>query len=165
MASITLKGNAINTSGDILATGAQAPDFKLTKDDLSDATLETYAGKKKVLNIFPSVDTPVCSVSVRKFNEQAANLENTVVLCISADLPFALKRFCGAEGIENVDVLSAFRSTFAKDYNLEIIDGPLAGLCSRVVITLDEKNAVLYSEQVPEIAQEPDYDKALASLK
>ncbi len=165
MASITLKGNKISTLGTLPAVGSKAPDFKLVKTDLSDVTLETYKGKRKVLNIFPSVDTPTCATSVRKFNVEAASLPNTVVLCISADLPFALKRFCGAEGISNVDALSTFRGTFAKDYKLQISDSVLAGLCSRAVIILDENNKVLYTEQVPEISQEPDYTKAVQTLK
>ena len=165
MASITLKGNAISTCGDLPAVGSAAPDFTLVKQDLSPATLGDFAGKKKVLNIFPSVDTPVCATSVRRFNEAAAKLENAVVLNISADLPFAQKRFCGAEGIEGAHTLSTFRSSFAKDYGLEIASGPLAGLCSRAIVVLDADGKVVYTEQVPEIAQEPDYDKALAALK
>ena len=165
MASITLKGNPIHTCGDLPKVGSTAPDFTLVKNDLSTASLVAYAGKKKVLSVFPSVDTPVCATSVRKFNERAAALANTVVLNISADLPFAQKRFCAAEGITGVETLSVFRSSFAKDYGLEIADGPLAGLCSRAIIVLDENNKVVYSEQVPEITQEPDYDKAIATLK
>jgi thiol peroxidase len=165
MASITLKGNPINTFGDIPKKGDKAPNFKLTKIDLSEANLDTYKGKKKVLNIFPSIDTPTCAMSVRKFNADAAKVANTVIINISADLPFAQKRFCGAEGIANAESLSTFRSSFAKDYKLEIIDGPLAGLCSRCVIVVDENNSVIYSEQVSEIASEPNYEAALASLK
>ena len=127
--------------------------------------MDTYKGKKKVLNIFPSIDTPTCAMSVRKFNADAAKVANTVIINISADLPFAQKRFCGAEGIANAESLSTFRSSFAKDYKLEIIDGPLAGLCSRCVIVVDENNSVIYSEQVSEIASEPNYEAALASLK
>lgn len=165
MANITLKGNPIKTFGEIPKKGDKAPNFKLTKNDLSDATLEAYAGKRKVLNIFPSLDTPTCATSVRKFNVEASKLANTVVLNISADLPFAQKRFCGAEGITNAETLSTFRSSFSKDYKLEILESGLSGLCSRCVIVLDEKNTVIHSEQVPEIAQEPNYDAALASLK
>ena len=132
MANITLKGNKISTLGNLPAVGSKVPDFKLTKTDLTDVTLEAYKGKRKVLNIFPSVDTPTCATSVRKFNVEAASLPNTMVLCISADLPFALKRFCGAEGINNVEALSTFRSTFAKDYKLQITESGLAGLCSPV---------------------------------
>ena len=165
MANITLKGNKISTLGNLPAVGSKAPDFKLTRTDLTDVTLEAYKGKRKVLNIFPSVDTPTCATSVRKFNVEAASLPNTMVLCISADLPFALKRFCGAEGINNVEALSTFRSTFAKDYKLQITESGLAGLCSRAVLVLDENDKVLYAEQVPEIAQEPDYTKAVQTLK
>jgi len=164
MARITLKGNPINTSGNLPAVGSQAKDFNLVRQDLSTATLATFAGKKKILNVYPSIDTPVCAASVKKFHEQAAKMATLVVLNISADLPFAAKRFCGSEGIENATTLSTFRSSFAKDYGLDIVDGPLAGLCSRSVLVLDENNRVLYTEQVPEIAQEPDYAKALAKV-
>ena len=163
MASITLKGNPVNTKGDLPAVGSAAPDFKLTRTDLSDVSLETFAGKKKILSIFPSVDTPVCATSVRTFNEKASSA-GAVVLNISSDLPFALKRFCGAEGIENCETLSAFRSTFADDYGIVMTDSPLAGLCGRAVVVLDENNKVVYSELVPEIAQEPNYDAALAAV-
>lgn len=165
MAKITLKGNPVNTSGELPKTGTPAKDFKLVKTDLSEAGLTNYAGKRKVLNIFPSVDTATCALSVRKFNEKAASLKDTVVLCISADLPFAQKRFCGAEGISNVDALSTFRSTFAKDYGLELTDSPLKGLCSRAVVVLDQENKVLYTEQVSDIVNEPNYDKAIAALQ
>lgn len=165
MAQITLKGNSITTLGEIPQKGTKALNFKLVRNDLSEATLETYAGKRKVLNIFPSLDTATCAMSVRKFNAEAAKLNNTIVLCISADLPFAQKRFCGAEGIAGVETLSTFRHTFADDYRLVIMNGALAGLCSRAVIVLDENNIVLYSEQVPEIANEPNYEAALAVLK
>ena len=164
MATITLKGTPIHTSGELPKPGASAPDFTLVKTDLSEARLTDYKGKRKVLNIFPSVDTPTCAMSVRKFNQQAAALNNTVVLNISADLPFAQARFCGAEGIVNCDTLSTFRSTFSKDWNLTITDSPLKGLCSRAVVVLDENNQVVYSEQVAEVANEPDYAKALAAL-
>jgi thiol peroxidase len=164
MSQITLKGTPFNTVGDLPKVGTTAPDFKLTKIDLSEATLSSYIGKRKVLNIFPSIDTPTCATSVRKFNEKAAALKNTVVLCISADLPFAQKRFCGAEGIASVESLSTFRSTFGKDYKVEMADSPLRGLCSRAVVVLDENNKVLHVEQVSEIANEPNYESALASL-
>lgn len=164
MAKITFKGNPINTSGDLPKVGSAAKDFKLVKTDLSEVSLASYAGKKKVLNIFPSIDTATCATSVRQFNSKAADLKNTVVLCVSADLPFAQKRFCGAEGITNVDATSTFRSSFAKDYGLELLESPLKGLCSRAVLVLDENNKVIYAEQVPEIGSEPNYDKALASL-
>lgn len=164
MAQITLKGNPFHTNGAIPRVGSTAPDFTLVASDLSDATLATYAGKKKVLNIFPSVDTGICALSVRRFNADAGGRDDTVVLNISADLPFAQGRFCGAEGIDNAISLSSFRSSFAQDYGLEIVDGPLAGLASRVVLVLDADNTVLHAEQVPEIAQEPDYAAALAAL-
>lgn len=165
MASITLGGNAINTNGNLPITGTSAPNFSLTAADMSSTGLEAYAGKKKILNIFPSVDTGVCATSVRTFNKQASSLENAVVLCISRDLPFAQKRFCGAEGIENVIMLSDFRDgSFGKNYGVEMTDGKLAGLHARAIVVLDENNNVLHSELVPEIAQEPDYDAALAVL-
>lgn len=165
MAQITLGGNAINTCGDLPAKGADAPNFSLTKTDLSEASLKDYAGKKVVLNIFPSLDTPVCADSVRRFNTDAAKLDNTVVLCISYDLPFAHKRFCAAEGIENVESLSQMRdSSFSDDYGVTITDGPLKGIMSRAIVVADENGKVIYTEQVPEIKQEPDYDAALASL-
>ncbi len=165
MSSITLGGNPINTSGELPKTGSQLADFKLVKTDLSIATLADYAGKKVVFNIFPSIDTGTCAASVRKFNATAANLNNTVVLCISRDLPFAQKRFCGAEGIENVENLSDFKDgSFGKSNGLEIIDGVLAGLHSRAVLVIDEKGTILHTEQVQEIADEPNYEAALAVL-
>ena len=165
MASITLGGNAINTSGSLPQVGSKAADFQLVKTDLSIATLADYAGSKLVLNIFPSIDTGTCATSVRTFNAKASALENTKVLCISRDLPFAQKRFCGAEGLEDVVNLSDFKTgSFGKDYGLEIVDGPLAGLHSRVVIVLDENGVVTHAEQVSEIADEPNYDAALAAL-
>ncbi len=165
MASITLGGNPIHTNGNLPKTGNKAPEFSLTKNDLSTVTLANYAGSKLVLNIFPSVDTGTCAASVRKFNESASKLENTKVLCISRDLPFAQARFCGAEGLANVESLSDFRDgNFGKNYGLEIADSAFAGLHSRVVIVLDENGVVKYSEQVPEIANEPNYEAALASL-
>ena len=165
MASITLKGNAINTNGELPKVGTQLADFKLIQNDLSVATLSTFAGKKLVLNIFPSIDTGTCAASVRKFNEAAAGLENTTVLCISRDLPFAQQRFCGAEGIENVVNLSDFQAgTFGKNNGLEIVDGPLAGLHSRVLIVLDAEGKVIHTEQVGEIVDEPNYEAALAAL-
>lgn len=164
MAAIKLKGNPISTSGELPKIGSTVSDFKLTKSDLSEATLTSFAGKKKVLNIFPSVDTGTCAMSVRHFNKEAANAKNTVVINVSADLPFAQKRFCGAEGITNVETLSSFRSSFAKDYGLQIQDGPLAGLCSRAVIVLDEQNKVLYTEQVSDIVNEPNYEAAMSAL-
>ena len=165
MATVTLGGNPIHTSGELPQVGSKLVDFKLIKNDLSVATLADFAGKKLVLNIFPSIDTGTCATSVRKFNESASALENTTVLCISRDLPFAQKRFCGAEGLENVINLSDFKNgTFGKDYGLEIIDGPLAGLHSRAIVVIDENGTVKYTEQVSEIANEPNYEEALAAL-
>lgn len=165
MATVTLKGSKINTLGTLPSKGSKAPAFNLTKNDLSSVSLSDYAGSKVVLNIFPSVDTGTCAQSVRQFNTEAAELDNTIVLCISKDLPFAQARFCGAEGIENVEMLSDFKDgNFGKAYNLEFTDGPLAPLHSRAVVVVDEKGTVLYSEQVPEIVDEPNYKAALASL-
>lgn len=165
MASITLGGNPINTAGELPKVGSKLADFKLVKNDLSVATLSDFSGKKLVLNIFPSIDTGTCATSVRKFNESAASLENTAVLCISRDLPFAQKRFCGAEGIENVINLSDFQTgSFGKENGLEIVDGPLAGLHSRVLIVADVDGTILFTEQVSEIANEPNYEAALAVL-
>lgn len=165
MAIIHFKGHPIHTSGNLPAPGSKAPDFRLVRSDLSDATLSTYSGKKKVLNIFPSIDTGTCATSVRRFNKEAGSMSGVVVLNISADLPFAQKRFCGTEGIENSEALSSFRSPFAKEYGLEIMEGPLSGLCSRAVLVLDEENKVIHSEQVSEIANEPNYEAALQALK
>jgi len=166
MAEITLKGNKINTIGNLPAVGTQLPDFKLVKNDLSIARLADYAGKRLVLNIFPSLDTGTCASSVRYFNQEASSLENTVVLCISKDLPFAQARFCGAEGLTNVETLSDFRNgKFGKDYQVEIVDGPLANLESRAVIVADETGKIIYTQQVPEIVDEPDYAPVLAALK
>jgi thiol peroxidase len=162
MANITLKGNPIETVGDLPKVGSKVPDFSLLKQDLSRASLKDFPGKK-VLNIFPSIDTAVCATSTRKFNELAGK-RGITVLCISEDLPFAQKRFCGAENLDKVVTLSGFRSSFSKDYGLEIKTGPLAGLMSRAVVVLDEHNAVLYNEQVPEIGQEPNYEAALSKL-
>ena len=165
MASITLGGNPIKTSGELPKTGSKAPNFQLVKSDLSIATLDDFAGYKVLLNIFPSIDTATCATSVRTFNSDASKLENTKVLCVSRDLPFAQKRFCGAEGLENVINLSDFNTgNFGKDYGLEIVDSVLAGLHSRVVIVLDENGIVKYAEQVPEIADEPNYQSALAAI-
>ncbi len=165
MASITLGGNPINTSGELPKVGSKAPDFQLVKTDLSTVTLADFAGSKVVLNIFPSIDTNTCATSVRTFNTKASQLKNTKVLCISRDLPFAQNRFCGAEGLENVINLSDFKTgRFGKDYGLEITDSVFNGLHARVVIVLDENGTVTYSELVPEIANEPNYEAALASL-
>ena len=165
MASITLGGNPIHTSGELPKVGSKLADFKLVQNDLSVADLSTFAGKKLVLNIFPSIDTGTCATSVRKFNESASNLANTTVLCISRDLPFAQKRFCGAEGLQNVVNLSDFQEgAFGKNNGLNIVDGPLAGLHSRVIIVVDENGVVTHTEQVGEIANEPNYEAALAAL-
>lgn len=165
MATITLGGNPIHTNGELPQVGSKATDFSMIQTDLSTATLATFAGSRLVLNIFPSIDTGTCATSVRTFNEKASQLANTKVLCISRDLPFAQKRFCGAEGLENVINLSDFNTgSFGKNYGLEIIDGPLAGLHSRVVIVLDENGTILHTEQVSEIANEPNYEAALAVL-
>ena len=162
MATITLKGNPIETSGELPKVGTTAPSFSLLKQDLSRASLKDFPGKK-VLNIFPSVDTPVCASSVRKFNEVVSK-RGVTVLCISEDLPFATKRFCAAEGLDKVVSLSAFRSSFGKDYGVEIKSGPLTGLTARAIVVLDENDNVVYTEQVPEIAQEPNYEAALSKL-
>lgn len=165
MASITLGGNPVHTSGELPAVGSKLADFKLVQNNLSVASLSDFAGKKLVLNIFPSVDTGTCAASVRKFNQSASDLENTKVLCISRDLPFAQKRFCGAEGLENVVNLSDFKEgSFGKANGLEIVDGPLAGLHSRAIIVVDADGTITHTEQVAEIANEPNYEAALAAL-
>lgn len=163
MGQTKLKGNPVAITGDLPAVGAAAPDFSLTRQNLSDATLATFAGKKKVLNIFPSIDTPVCATSVRTFNQRAASLGDVVVLNVAADLPFAFKRFCGGEGID-VETLSTFRSGFAKDYGVQLADGPMAGLCARAVVVLDAENKVVHTELVDDIVNEPNYDAALGAL-
>ncbi|MBC7642620.1 MAG: thiol peroxidase [Flavobacterium sp.] len=165
MASITLGGNPINTTGELPKIGTKAKDFKLSKADLSIVSLADFEGNQLVLNIFPSVDTGTCAASVRRFNESASRLSNTKVLCISRDLPFAQARFCGAERLENVISLSDFNDgSFGKNYGLEIADSVFAGLHSRVVIIIDENGLIKYTEQVPEIANEPNYEAALAAL-
>ena len=164
MADITFKGNPVQSVGTLPAVGDSAPDFELVSNELAPVKLADYAGSKLVLNIFPSVDTGTCAMSVRTFNEKAAALQGTKVLCVSKDLPFALGRFCGAEGIENVDVASAFRSPFGEDYGVTFVDGPLQGLLSRSVVVIDEAGKVVYTEQVAETGNEPDYDAALAAL-
>lgn len=166
MAKITLKGNEIQTIGNLPEIGSSAKDFNLKATDLSAKSLNDFKGKNVILNIFPSVDTGTCAASVRQFNETASSLENTTVLCISRDLPFAQARFCGAEGIDNVVMLSDFNTgQFGKDYGLEIKNGPMEGLHSRCIIILDENGKVVYSEQVPEIVDEPNYEKALSAIK
>lgn len=166
MATVTLKGNPIHTIGELPAVGTRAPDFKLVDARLQDITLASLRGKKKVLNIVPSLDTDVCATSARRFNEAAGALKDTVVLVVSADLPFASARFCSTAGLQNVVPLSVMRSRdFAKDYGVLITDGPLAGLCARAVVVLDENDKVIYRQLVPEIGQEPDYDAALTALR
>ena len=165
MANITLHGNEIHSIGALMAVGLSVKDFALVNEKLEVKTLEDYAGKRKIFNIFPSIDTGICAASARKFNEEAGNLENTVVINVSKDLPFALGRFCAAEGLDHVETLSDFRGTFGDDYGVTIVDGPMKGLLSRAVIVTDEKNIVLYTEQVPEIVQEPNYENALNALK
>jgi thiol peroxidase len=164
MAKITLEGKPVETIGELPAVNTMAPGFRLTKTDFSDVTLQDFAGRRVILNIFLSVDTAVCATSVRRFNAAANKMENTAVLCISADLPYAHKRFCTADGLENVIPLSVFRSRyFGRDYGVEIASGPLAGLLSRAIVIIDESGKIIYTEQVPEISQEPDYDAALAA--
>jgi len=166
MTTIMFKGEAVKTSGQLPEVNTKAPAFTLTKTDLTDITLGAYSGKRVVLNIFPSIDTPVCAASVRRFNEEASKLDDTIVLCISADLPFAHNRFCEAEGLENVIPLSIFRSrNFGTYYGVEITSGPLKGLMSRAIVIIDERGNIIYKEQVPEISNEPDYNAALAAIR
>lgn len=165
MATITLQANEVHTNGELPRLGSDAPDFVLVDGDLNELSLNSFKGKKKLLNIVPSLDTPVCATSTKKFNDAAMARQNTAFLVISADLPFAQKRFCSAEGVENVIALSMMRSRdFASDYGVLIEDGPLAGVTARAVVVIDENDKIRYTELVPEIAQEPDYDGALAAL-
>ncbi|MFK7917437.1 MAG: thiol peroxidase [Ilumatobacter sp.] len=164
MAEVTLGGNPVNTSGDLPQVGSSAPAFTLTGSDLGDVSASGFEGKNLVLNIFPSVDTPTCATSVRTFNERAAGLDDTAVICVSADLPFAQGRFCGAEGIENVSTASTFRSSFGDDYGVNLVDGPLAGVLARAVVVIGADGNVKHTELVSEIAHEPDYDAALGSI-
>jgi len=164
MAEITLGGNPVHTSGDLPAVGAAAPAYSLVGADLAEYDASEFAGKNVILNIFPSIDTPTCATSVRQFNERAAEMDETVVLCVSADLPFAMGRFCGAEGIENVKVGSTFRSGFGSDYGVTLTDGVLAGVLARAVVVIGPDGNVKHTELVSEIAQEPNYDAALAAL-
>lgn len=165
MARITLKGNPVNTLGELPAKGTVAPGFRLVKSDLGELTLDELKGKKVILNISPSLDTGICATAVRKFNQMAAGRDNTIVLAITKDLPFAHGRFCSTEGITNVTTLSGFRdSDFGRDYGIEVVDGAFAGLYARSIVVIDEQGIVKYTELVPEIAQEPDYDRALAAL-
>ncbi|MFT6882099.1 MAG: thiol peroxidase, partial [Marinoscillum sp.] len=162
---VTLKGNPVNTIGELPTAGGLAPKFTLVKSDLSEVALSDFEGQKIVLNIFPSIDTGTCATSVRTFNEKAAGLDNTVVLCISKDLPFAIARFCGAEGIDQVVSLSAFRDVdFQNRYGVEIVDGPLKGLLARSIVVINEEGEIVYNELVPEIVDEPDYESALNAL-
>lgn len=166
MSTVTLGGNPVNVAGNFLKPGDRAPEFSLTGKDLKDVGLKDYASKRKVLNIVPSLDTPTCQISTRKFNEKAGSLANTVVLVVSGDLPFAMKRFCEAEGLNNVVTLSTMRGRdFHSKFGVDITDGPLKGLTARAVVVLDENDKVKYSQLVPEIKNEPDYDAALATLK
>ena len=164
MAQTALGGNPVHTVGDLPTVGAPSPSFTLTKGDLSELSPADLAGKRVVLNIFPSIDTPTCAASTRRFNELASGLDNTVVVCVAADLPFAMNRFCGAEGLANVVVASTFRSDFGDAYGVKLADGVLAGLMARAVVVLDEEGNVTHSQLVPEIALEPDYDAAVAAL-
>ena len=164
MAEITLGGNPVHTSGELPSVGSSAPAFSLVGADLSEFDAADFAGKNVILNIFPSIDTPTCATSVRQFNERAAGIDETVVLCVSADLPFAMGRFCGAEGITNVKVGSTFRSDFGSDYGVTLTDGKLQGVLARAVVVIGPDGTVKHTELVPEIAQEPDYDAALAAL-
>lgn len=165
MATITFQGNPLNTSGDLPGVGTTAPDFSLVNSRLQDVSLATYAGKRKVLSIVPSLDTPTCAASTRIFNQKADSIDNTVVLVVSADLPFAQARFCEAEGLKDVIPLSSFRSKFAEEYGVKIIDTVLAGLTTRAIVIIDENNQVIYIELVAEVADEPDYENVLAVLK
>lgn len=164
MASVTLKGNPLNTNGELPTVGQQAPDFTLANTDLSDVQLKDFQGKRIVLNIFPSIDTATCAQSVRRFNAEASAMNNTVVVCVSQDLPFALARFCGAEGLDQVTTASGFRSSFADDYGVRLIEGPLTGLTTRAVVVIDEQGKVLHAELVSEISSEPNYQAALDAL-
>ncbi|WP_425389817.1 thiol peroxidase [Ekhidna sp.] len=166
MAKITLGGTDTTTIGDLPAVGTAAPDFTLVSKDMKEKTLASYHGQKVILNIYPSIDTGVCAMSTKKFNEEASKLENTRIICVSMDLPFALKRYCDAEGIDNLDSLSNFRDSgsFGRHYGVEIFDGAFKGLNARAIVVIDEAGVVKYTEMVPEIGQEPDYEKALAAI-
>lgn len=166
MAKTALKGNEVNTSGDLPAIGSQAPDFKLVNTDLSEVSLSDFKGQKVILNIYPSVDTGICAMSTTRFNKEASGLDNTKIVCISNDLPFAFSRYCSAEGIDSLATLSNFRDggAFGKAYGVEMVDGPLKGLCARAIVVVDEEGKVSYTEMVPEITTEPDYEKAMGAL-
>ena len=166
MAKVTFKDNPVTLAGELPAVGSQAPDFLLTGTDLADKSLKDYGGKKVILNIFPSIDTPVCAISTKKFNSEANKLSNAAILCVSQDMPFAHGRFCGAEGLEKVIPLSSLRNDdFGRKYGVRLMDGPLAGLFARAIVVLDESGKVVYTELVPDIAQEPNYDAALAAVR
>lgn len=165
MATITFQEKSVQTCADLPTVGSIAPNFSLANIELENVTLENYAGKRKILNIVPSLDTPTCAASARKFNQKAASLENTVVLVVSADLPFAQCRFCEIEGLHDVTALSSFRSSFATDYGVKIIDSALAGLTARAIVIIDEHNKIVYTQLVPELAHEPDYESVFAALK
>jgi thiol peroxidase len=166
MAKTALKGNEVNTSGDLPAIGTTAPDFKLVSTDLSEVSLSDFKGQKVILNIYPSVDTGICAMSTTRFNKEASGLDNTKIVCISNDLPFAFSRYCSAEGIDSLATLSNFRDSgaFGKAYGVEMVDGPLKGLCARAIVVVDEEGKVSYTEMVPEITTEPNYEKAMAAL-
>lgn len=165
MAKTALKGNEVNTVGNLPEVGSMAPDFLLVKQDLHEVSLASYHGQKVILNIYPSVDTGICAMSTVRFNKEASSLQNTRIVCVSKDLPFAFQRYCAAEGIDNLDTLSTYRDQeFGNDYGVEMVDGPLKGLCARAIVIVDEDGMVIYTELVPEITTEPDYEKALAVL-
>jgi len=165
MAQITFQGNPLNTVGSLPAVGSPAPSFQLVNGELAEVELNQFRGAKVILNIFPSIDTPTCATSVRQFNQQSSEVGNCTILCVSADLPFAQGRFCGAEGLENVEPVSSFRSSFGQDYGVAIAEGPLAGLLSRAVVVIDETGKVIYTQQVSELAEEPDYEAALQHVR
>lgn len=164
MATTAIKGNPIHTNGELPSVGSDAPDFLLVATDMSEKNLSSYAGKKKILTINPSYDTSVCQAAARTFNQRAAGLDGVVVLMVSADLPFAQNRFCSAEGIEGVEPVSTFRGSFLEDYGVKLVDGPFEGLSARAIVVIDENDSVVYTELVPEIGQEPNYDAALAAV-
>lgn len=165
MATTAFKGTPVHTNGDLPEVGSKAPDFLLVATDMSEKSLQSFAGKKKILSINPSYDTPVCQAATRAFNERAAGMDDVVVLMVSADLPFAQKRFCAAEGLEEVVPVSTFRGSFLQDYGVELIDGPLKGVSARAIVVLDDDDKVVHTELVPDITQEPDYDAALAAVR
>ena len=165
MAHVTLRGNPVTTSGELPAVGSKVPHFTATKADLSEMTEADLLGKRTILNIYPSIDTPTCATSTRKFNQLASSLDNTTVICVSADLPFAQRRFCGAEGLKNVETASTFRSDFGKSFGVNLLDGAMRGVLARAIVVVDEKGVVTYTQLVGEIADEPNYDAAIGALK